>query len=196
MLTEGRLAESDRAQAYAQIERAARRLTSIGQQASDLAHWLRPSLDGATPMDLSALVAQALTRVATPDRVVTHDSIETSALKIPAIDREALTSAMSAVIDAVCRETIDDDVCISARVDRDAGACDILIGPAEVVDGLPDHAARDGSTTAQMSAEREGLGLALVVSAVVVLAHGGQLSTVGGRRDVIALRLLTETEGV
>jgi hypothetical protein len=47
-----------------------------------------------------------------------------------------------------------------------------------------------------VSAEREGLGLALIVSAVVLTAHGGQLSTVGGRRDVIALRLRTEAEVV
>lgn len=196
MLTEGRLADGDRQQAYAQIERAARRITSIGQQASDLSHWLRPSLEEAMPIEVSALVAQALARIAAPDRVVTDDSIETCALKVPALDRAALTNAMTAVIDAVCRETVEDDICIAARADQAGGACDILIGPADVVEALPDHAGGDGSTAAQMSAEREGLGLALVVSAVVLLAHGGQLSTVGGRRDVVALRLLTNTEGV
>jgi signal transduction histidine kinase len=42
MLSGGRLNEDDRLQAYAQIERAASRITAIGQQSSDLARWLRP----------------------------------------------------------------------------------------------------------------------------------------------------------
>lgn len=198
MLSGGRLSDDDRLQAYAQIERAASRVTAIGQQAADLARWLSPSADGASPVELRALVTQALSRSASPERVVTDDSIEQSALKVSALDRGALTNAVSAAIDAVCREVADDgSVRMLARVDKDAGACDILVGPAETLAaGLPDYAPRDGSTVTHVSAEREGLGLALIVSAVVLNAHGGRLSTVEGRRDVIALRLRTEAEVV
>ena len=49
MLGEGRLAGDDRAQAYAQIERAATRITAIGRQASDLARWLEPPVAPAAP---------------------------------------------------------------------------------------------------------------------------------------------------
>ncbi len=192
MLSGGRLTDSDRVQAYTQIERAAARVTAIGHQAADLARWLQPTLDNQSVIELNALMTQALSRVAAPDRIIIDDSIDQSGLKISAFDRGALTDAVTAAIDAVCREVTDDEVRVLARVDRNAGACDILMGPAEALAGLPDTAPRDGSSVTQMSAEREGLGLALVVSAVVLLAHGGHLSTIDGRRDVIALRLRTQ----
>jgi signal transduction histidine kinase len=124
MLSEGRLAEDDRQQAYVQIERAARRVTVIGQQASDLGHWLTPAPDGASLIALPALVAQSVTLAAAPDRVVTDESIEKSALSIPALDRAALTQAVTAAIDAVSREVTDDDVRVAARVNADQHACD------------------------------------------------------------------------
>ena len=195
MLSEGRLAEDDRQQAYAQIERAARRVTVIGQQASDLGHWLKPMPDGASPIALTALVAQSVTLAAAPDRVVTDESIEKSALSIPALDRTALTQALTAAIDAVSREVTDDDVRVAARVNADQHACDILIGPTAALAALPAEASRDGAAVTPMSAEREGLGLALILSTVVVLAHGGQIGTVDGRRDVILLRLRTDSKG-
>lgn len=196
MLGGGRLNEDDRLQAYAQMERAASRITSIGHQAADLGRWLNPAPDGASPIALHALVTQALSRSAAPERVKTDDSIEQSALRIPVLDRGALTNAVTTAIDAVCREVAEDDVRMLARVDKEAGSCDILVGPAEALTALHDHAPRDGSTVTQVSAEREGFGLALIVSAVVLQAHGGLLSAVGGRRDVIALRLRTEAEVV
>jgi K+-sensing histidine kinase KdpD len=193
MLTEGRLRDDDRLQAYAQIERAARRVTTIGQQASELSHWLRPTIEGASPVELSVLVAQALGEVASPDRVITDDSVETSPVCVAALDRAALTSAVAATIDAVCREAADEEIRVRACVDGDAESCDLLIGPTDVVSALPTPPHRDASG-APMSAEREGLGLALILAAVVVLAHGGQLSTVDGRRDVMSVRLRVNSE--
>ena len=193
MLSEGRLRDDDRLQAYSQIERAAHRVTSIGQQASDLSRWLRPTVDGTSAIDLPALIADALDRVAAPERVIIDDSIESCDLKIAALDRDALSAALAAAIDAVCRESADSIISIAARADADGSGCDILIGPTDVVFGLRDQATA-GAAPSTMPAEREGLGLALVLSAVVLLAHGGQLSTVGDRRDVIALRLRTDKE--
>jgi hypothetical protein len=158
-----------------------------------LSHWLRPTIEGASPVELSVLVAQALGEVASPDRVITDDSVETSPVCVAALDRAALTSAVAATIDAVCREAADEEIRVRACVDGDAESCDLLIGPTDVVSALPTPPHRDASG-APMSAEREGLGLALILAAVVVLAHGGQLSTVDGRRDVMSVRLRVNSE--
>lgn len=195
MLSEGRLTSDDQLQAFAQIERAAGRITTISRQASDLSRWLGPEMDGASPVAVADLMTRAVAQTAAPARVTIDASPEANALNLPAIDRAALTAAIAAAVDAVCREVSDGGVVISPRVDAEDAACDILIGSTTALAALPERPSRDPSVT-QWSADRSGMGLALVLGAVVVLAHGGQLCSFGERRDVLAIRLRTHTEGV
>jgi len=194
MLSEGRLSSEDQLQAFAQIERAAGRITTISRQASDLSRWLGPEMDGAAPVAIADLMTRAVAQTTTPARVTIDATANANGLHLPAIDRAALTAAIAAAVDAVCRE-VTEGVVISPRVDAADAACDILIGSATALAALPERPSRDPSVT-QWSADHSGMGLALVLGAVVVLAHGGQLCSFGVRRDVLAIRLRTHTEGV
>jgi K+-sensing histidine kinase KdpD len=192
MLSEGRLKHDDQLQAYAQIERAAGRITAISHQASDLARWLDPAAgEGPAPMSLHLLLTQALAQCSVPKRVTMDPAIETGGLSVLTFDRHAMTAAMVAAIDSVCREAAD-PIAVSAHADEAVHTCDVVMGPAEAVAHL--ETLSDSGNGNQFSAERGGMGLALVLCLAVVRANGGQMFTLGGRRDLLAMRLRTTAE--
>jgi signal transduction histidine kinase len=187
MLGEGRLSGDDQVQAYAQIERAASRISTISRQASDLARWLTPTTDGAAPLLCSALVADAVTRSGETSRVTVDAAVESAALWIPSLDRNALAAAVAAAIEAVCRESPDGPVAVRPRADTTTQSCDILIGPSPALANMTSDAKTPDVTA--WSADRGGMGLALVLCTAIVTAHGGELQMINGRRDLIAIRL-------
>jgi K+-sensing histidine kinase KdpD len=191
MLSEGRLKPDDQLQAFAQVERAAGRITAISHQASDLARWLGPAApDGPAPLSLHVLLSQALSQCAVPKRVTMSPAIETGGLTVLAVDRHALANAMVAAIDSVCREATD-PIAVSAQADATEHTCEVLMGPEQAVAAF--ETGRQNADT-EFSADRGGMGLALVLSLVVVRASGGELFTLGGRRDLLAMRLRTPAE--
>ena len=62
MLNEGRLNDEDRLRVYGQIGRAADRVTTIGQQSSDVAKWLRDVVTRVptSPLPLGTLLLGAV----------------------------------------------------------------------------------------------------------------------------------------
>jgi len=187
MLGEGRLTGEDQAQAYAQIERAASRISAISRQASDLARWLSPSADESTLLLCSSLMTDAVARSGVTSRVTVEGSVESPSLWIPALDRSALATAIASAIEAVCRESPDDPIRVSPRVDHATQSCDILIGPSPGLANVVSDPSTPNATA--WSADRGGMGLALVLCAVIVTAHGGELQMLNGRRDLLSIRL-------
>jgi K+-sensing histidine kinase KdpD len=192
MLNEGRLNEEDRLRVYGQIGRAADRVTTIGQQSSDVARWLR---DGTSRVPTSPLPARSLldgaiaqSRIAARVTVTEDTDTDLDALCITALDRAALITALSAVIDLVGREVADVPLSVTAYANHPITSCDILVGPAETIGALSAEM-RAAVVTSPPPLEAGGMGLALVVCAAVVAAHDGHMLALGGRRDVVGLRL-------
>jgi signal transduction histidine kinase len=192
MLGEGRLTGDDQAQAYAQIERAASRISSISRQASDLSRWLAPATDGATPLLCSALMTDAITHSGATARVTVNGATESPALWVMSFDRHALAAALGSAIEAVCRESPDGPIGLCPRVDTTSHSCDILIGPSPALASMASDTT--GPSPTPWSADRGGMGLALVLCAAVVTAHGGELQMLNGRRDLLSIRLPLQAE--
>ena len=188
MLGEGRLGEDDRLKAYAQMERAASRMVLLGQQAGDLARWLAADASTAgQALDIRTLVTRGIARAASPDRVSAEFVANADTLVVRTLNRDALSAALGTVIDAAGREVVDGGLRVVARIAEPARACDLLVGPSPVVSALD---TTDGLTTDPLSLDRSGLGLALVLAVAIVNAHGGQIMTAGGQRDLFVIRLV------
>lgn len=192
MLGEGRLSAADQARAYAQIDRAASRITAISRQAGDLARWLEPDVHEEAVVPLGDLLTRAIAQTASPARITLDPCSKSQTIRLPVLDHLALAGAIAASADAICRELHEDQVHVSVAADPGLPSCDILLGSAPALASYDARASGDPSPT-EWSTDRGGLGLAPVLAAAVVLAHGGQLSSVGDRHDILVIRLRTCT---
>lgn len=192
MLSEGRLSGQDQARAFTQIDRAAGRITAIGRQAADLARWLGPETHDAAVIPLSDLLTRAVAQTASPARITLAPSTASQTVRLRVLDHLALAAAIAAAADAVCREVAEDQIHVTVATDPDLSSCDILLGSAPALAAFGGRAPGDPSST-EWSTDRGGMGLAPVLAAVVVLAHGGQLLSLGDRGDILAIRLRTCT---
>jgi K+-sensing histidine kinase KdpD len=197
MLNEGRLNDEDRRRVYGQIGRAADRVTTIGQQSSDVARWLR---DGTTriptsPLSVRTVLQAAVAQSQSPARVeiLEFEDAVLERVCLPVLDRAALLCAVTAIVDLVCREVPEGTIAAAAYAGAAGTACDILIGPRDAIAALT-PADRSGIVTSQPSLETGGMGLALVVCTAVVAAHEGHLLAFPERRDIVGLRLPAQQE--
>ena len=188
MLREGRLDDEQRAAAYQRIEEAGARLARLGQQASDLAVWTSPRPEAAPQLiELDVLLSRALARAGLDHRLAVAPLPPRTPLLVT-LDREALTTSVGAVLDAVSRRAPDDPILVAARPADDAGAWDILSGPSALLTAPtgvfgPEHGE-------PLRSERGGATLALLLAEAVIDAHGGRLWTAGPRGDIVGIRLL------
>jgi hypothetical protein len=190
MLAEGRLDESQRLRALAQIESAAGRIGLISRHAAELSRWQSPpgaATDGAR---LGDLVASAVARSASPDRVSVRLLAQDGDVRVRSLDDAALSEALTTIIDAVSREVIDDRLLVVSRACGSPAARDLLIG-ADALLQCPDRTAGPSGAVA-LSLERGGLGLALVLAVTVLDAHGASVWTVGSQTGIVGIRLRVE----
>jgi K+-sensing histidine kinase KdpD len=197
MLNEGRLNDEDRLRVYGQIGRAADRVTTIGQQSSDVARWLRGNATRVptSPLALKTLLQGAITQSRSPERVeiLAADEANLDGICVTALDRSALLTTVASVVDLVCREVPEGALGVTAGMNEAGTLCDILIGSREGLTTLS-PAARSEIMTTEPPLEAGGMGLALVVSAAVVAAHDGHLLAFPERRDIVGLRLPAQRE--
>lgn len=188
MLAEGRLDENQRVRALAQIESAAGRIGLMSRQASELAQWQSRPVGIARGVPLGDLVASASARSASPDRISARLLGDDGAVRVRALDHGALSAALATIIETVSREVIDDAILIVAGTSRSPEACDVLIGAGALLPPPGQTAESDGA----LSIERGGFGLALVLAAAVLEAHGARLWTVRGRAGIVGITLCRE----
>jgi hypothetical protein len=188
MLAEGRLDESERLRALTQIESAAGRIGLISRQASELAHWQSRPAGIPRGVPLGDLVASASARSASPDRISARLLGDDGAVRVRALDDGALSAALATIIEAVSRDVTDEAILIVRRTSRSPDACDILIGASALLQSSGQTAEADGVP----AIERGGFGLALVLAAAVLEAHGATLWNVRGRTGIVGVTLRRE----
>ena len=193
MLLSGRLDEASRDEALRQLERAAGRLGDLAQQSSDLAGWIAP-LDPEEPVEyhmvpVSLLVARAAQAAAAGARVKIVGDPATVACQVRTCKPRALSAALAAIIDATSRElpTRTAEIGIMTRRSASPNTCDIVVGPPDVIEAV--EIDKHLSTNSKVNLEGGGLGLHLILGAVVLEAHGASLWASSDVRGVTGVRI-------
>lgn len=189
MLAEGRLDDGQRQRALTQLESAAGRIGLISRQAAEVAHW--ESRPGGIPhgVPLGDLVTSATGRSGLPGRISACLGGDDQALRVRAIDDLALAAALATIIDSVGREVTDDTILIVSRASRSVDSCDLLIGAGTLL--RPPH--HTGEADGPLSLQQGGLGLALVLGAAVLDAHGASVWHVRGQTGIVGVSLRLES---
>jgi len=195
MLMSGRLDESSREEALRQLERAAGRLGDLAQQSSELASWLQPHADEQFQLlPMSNILERAALGAAAPDLVRVASDADGTHLCVRTREPRALSAAFSSVIDSTSREQErrGTELAIAARKSERAGWCDVIVGPPSVIGGIRMNSGpADGDN--KFNLEGGGLGLHLILGAVVLDAHGGSLWASQDVRGVTGVRIPVST---
>lgn len=190
MLMSGRLDETGREDALRQLERAAGRLGDLAQQSSELAGWLESHPDDVHQvLPISSIIERAALGAAAPDLVRVLSDSAASDLCVRTREPRALSAAFSSVIDATSREMERrrSEVGIAARASDRPGFCDVIVGPPSAIEGLRmDIGPGDDS---KFNLEGGGLGLHMILGAVVLDAHGASLWASTDARGVTGVRI-------
>ena len=190
MLMSGRLDETSRADVLRQLERAAGRLGDLAQQSSDVAAWLEPHEDDPHHwLPLGHIIERAALGAAAPDLVRDLSDPSASSLFVKTREPRALSAAFSSVIDAASREMErrGSEVGIAARRSGVPGCCDVIVAPPELIGGIVMDAKPDSPS--KFNLEGGGLGLHLILGAVVLDAHGASLWASSDLRGVTGVRI-------
>jgi K+-sensing histidine kinase KdpD len=188
MLSEGRLPTADQPRIFTQMQTAATRVASLGQQASEISRWLDHSIESAwTSIPVSQLVERAVSTSAAASRVMPELDGQSPAT-VRTFDAPALTTAFASVVNAVARESAG-TLTIVGRPSKDHdGSVELLIAPT--APDLRDVPGPDDPQAAPLRLEYGGVGLSLVLSSAVVHAHGGQVWQLPDRPAFFGIRLL------
>jgi hypothetical protein len=188
MLSEGRLEDGQRQRVFSQLESAAGRIGLISRQASELASWASRSPGVGRGVPLGELVTSASARSESRDWISARLSPADEVVRVRALDDAALATSLATIMALVRRDVPDDTIVVGARVSGSRDTCDVLIGAGTL---LP-PAGETAETDETFSIERGGFGLALVLAAAVLEAHGATLWNVRGRPGIVGISLKIE----
>lgn len=191
MLADPRFAEVNAPRMLQQIQEAAGRIASLGREAVELARWLDPSREhAAETIALQQLLERAVAESGVESSCTLQVSAELGAPVIATRGTAAVVAALATIIRATARETPDAPLAVVAKPSTRDLAYDVLVGsgsPADVAAGDTGPTA-PGSTAVGLG--RGGLGLSLILAAVVLDAHHSTIWTVAkGDRGIIGVQV-------
>jgi signal transduction histidine kinase len=172
MLGDGRIEDSMRPRVIAQMQRAAARLASIGQQASELSHWISDAPRGHQDISIGELLEEIGSRSSQTIRVSGLATPEYAGLSVRTPDLAALAVAGAALVEVVARKS-GAMVALAAAPAAEPGDIDIWVAPATLT--VDRALIRRPQERRAVDLEEGGMGLSLLIAAAVVDAHGGQL---------------------
>lgn len=191
LMAAGRVAPDAQPRIYDQLNQATTRIAALGQQASDVAHWLVQAPEGGQVMTIQEMWERAASRVA-PTTTAALDLDEPGReTRVRSLEIDALPAAWASVCDAVARE-VGGKVTVTGRVAAATHALDLFVQGTDrmtAVERLPGPGDAGAST---LTFDRGGLGLAFVLGATIFGAHGGQLWGIAGQPASVGFRLPVE----
>lgn len=190
LMAAGRVPPDAQPRIYDQLQQASARIASLGQQASDVAHWLVQPAAGGQVMTIQEMWDRAASRVApTTTAALDLDDIGRQT-RVRNLESDALATACASVCDAVARE-VGGKVTVTGRT-TESHALDLFVQGTDrmtAVDRLPGPG---DAGAAELVFDRGGLGLAFVLGATIFGAHGGQLWGIAGQPASVGFRLPVE----
>jgi hypothetical protein len=163
-----------RPKVIAQIQRAAARVAVIGQQASDLSHWVADAHTETHEVSVQQLVDGVSSKAPASLRLTTRIAPGCADRTILTLDPAALVEAGAALVEAVGRSYSSDAV-IAVDGVADGSGFDLWATALE--------AGKDGATATptqqhartSIAFDESGLGLSLLIAAAVADAHRGHV---------------------
>lgn len=190
MLLEDRLTDpQDRRRALEQTQKALTRVSELTHEGTRLANWMESAHPNVSSIDARSLVTRAVELAAVTPEPSLHVDTSTETARVTTGDADALVHAVSALVKATARELRLKTCAIDARLNG-GGMLDVLIAPSDQMETIA--AGPEAANAGPLSLERGGLGLALVMAAVVLTAHGAIGWTANGSRTTVGIRLPLE----
>lgn len=191
MLADPRVGDESKPRMLAQIQEAAGRIAALGREAVELSRWLDPARAGALEtITLRQLVERATAESGVQSSCTMHLPADDSAHIIDTTGASALVAALATVIRATARETPDSPLTIAVRPAREKLAYDVLIGSGSLADVAASDTGPSAPGSTSVGLGRGGLGLSLVLAAVVLDAHHSRIWTAAkGDRGIIGVQL-------
>ncbi len=192
MLLEDRLTDSaDRRRALEQTQRALARVSELTAESTQLANWFDTQRENKAVghVDARALIERVAANTGIEPAPTTRIDVMPASASVPTGNEDALAAALVACVKATARELKGKPVTIAARVNGNH-ALDILIGSDEQLVALSQGP--DAANAGPIALERGGLGLSLVLAAVVLEAHGAAHWTTNGSRNTVGIRFPLE----
>src|SRR5262245_37342529 len=119
LLRDGTLSDADRDRALAQIQQATGRLSDLARDASAVAQWLTaPPPGNGGDNRMSSIIERATTTASLDQKPVVQVAVDTATLQVPTANVQALTTALSRVLEATAREAPHEPLTVNTRFAR------------------------------------------------------------------------------
>ena len=192
MLADPRFDDESRPRMLAQIQEAAGRIATLGREAVELSRWLDPAARAAAPetLTLQQLVERAIAESGVESSCTPHVRAEDAAQTIDTTGAAALVGALATVIRAKARETPNTPLTLAVRPSQQHMAYDVLVGSGSLADVAAGDTGPSAPGSTDVGLGRGGLGLSLLLAAVVLDAHHSRIWTAAkGDRGIIGVQV-------
>jgi signal transduction histidine kinase len=193
MLADPRFDEEGKPRMLAQVQEAAGRIAVLGREAVEISRWLDPARAASTEtITLRQLIERAIAESGVESSCTMHipPEEEDDGRNIATIGAKALVAALATLIRATARETPGAPLVVAVRPSEEHLAYDVLIGSGSLAEVAASDTGPNAPGSAPVGLGRGGLGLSLVLAAVVLDARHSRIWTVAkGDRGIIGVQI-------